>query len=268
MASGDSVLTQRKQKSFEVQYLYGEPSKWMRAMLKLDPSLVRSFPFFGQLGEDEIRAVLRLARTRHIDRKGLAFAGGQNAGEFFVLLHGHLKVVQTSSKGQEPIARIVKPGELYGMAVALGRKTYPATAIALEESITLVWPSSTWASMLQRSPALAVNALQALGQRVQEAHARVGELSTEDVERRVAHALLRLSKTETASSHQVVQIGYPVMQKEIAEMSGTTLFSVSRVLSTWKEQGIVVSGRERIVIRDMERLKAIAAGQNGRRTAG
>ena len=88
----------------------------------------------------------------------------------------------------------------------------------------------------------------------------MNELSTEDVEQRVAHALLRLSQAGMPDAHRVIQIGYPVTQKDIAHMSGTTLFSVSRVLSTWKGRGIVASGRERIVIRDMERLRAIAAG--------
>ena len=229
-------------------------------MLTPDPSLVRDLPFFRQLGDEEVRAVLRLARTRRIEKKGVVFAEGQRADEFYVLLHGHLKVVQTSSEGREIIVRVVKPGELFGMAVALGRRTYPATAIALEESISLVWQSSAWDSMVQRSPILATNALQAVGQRVQEAHARVNELSTEDVEQRVAHALLRLSQAGLPDARRVIQIGYPVTQKDIAQMSGTTLFSVSRVLSTWKGRGIVASGRERIVIRDMERLRAIAAG--------
>ena len=113
-------------------------------MLTPDPSLVRDLPFFRQLGDEEVRAVLRLARTRRIEKKGVVFAEGQRADEFYVLLHGHLKVVQTSSEGREIIVRVVKPGELFGMAVALGRRTYPATAIALEESISLVWQSSAW----------------------------------------------------------------------------------------------------------------------------
>jgi CRP-like cAMP-binding protein len=254
-------LSQRKEESFAPRYLYGEQqSAEMPTMLTPDPSLVRNFPFFKELGNEEIRSILRLARTRRFEKRSVVFAEGQRADEFFVLLHGHLKVVQTSSAGQEIIVRVVKAGGLCGMAVALGRSTYPATAIALEESISLVWPSSTWESMVQRSPVLAANALRVLGQRVQEAHALVSELSTEDVEQRVAHALLRLSRTAIADTDNLIRIGYPVSQKDIAQMSGTTLFSVSRVLSTWKGRGIVVSGRERIVIRDMERLKAIAAG--------
>jgi CRP-like cAMP-binding protein len=131
------------------------------------PSLVRDFPFFEGLSEEDLRAVLQIATTRRIARKGVAFEQGQPAQEFFVLLNGHLKVVQTTPDGRQVIVRIVEPGEPYGLAVALGRPDYPATAIAMEESLTLVWPSSTWSSLVERAPVLGANALKTLGQRVQ-----------------------------------------------------------------------------------------------------
>jgi CRP-like cAMP-binding protein len=223
----------------------------------LDPSLVRNFPFFKNVSDDDLRAVLTSAKTRRIARKGVVFAQGQTATEFFVLMHGHLKVVQTSPGGRQVIVRIVEPGELYGVAVALGRTDYPATAIAMEESITLVWPSSAWTGMLQRAPILAANALQTMGQRIQEAHTQIREVSTEEVERRVAHALLRLVEASGRGPGEA-NIDYPITRQDVAEMTGTTLFTVSRVLSGWEQQGLVVGGREKISVKEPARLREIA----------
>ena len=122
-------------------------------------SLVRDFPFFAGLGDEDLQVVLRAAIVRRIARKGTAFQQGQPAREFFVLLNGHLKVMQATLDGRRVIVRIVEPGEPYGLAVALGRPDYPATAIAIEESLTLVWPSSAWASLIERAPILGTNAL-------------------------------------------------------------------------------------------------------------
>lgn len=222
-----------------------------------DPSLVRDFPFFRNLSDDDLRAVLTSAKTRRIERKSLAFAQGQAAAEFFVLMHGHLKVVQTAPDGRQVIVRVVEPGELYGVAVALGRSDYPASAIAMEESITLVWPSSAWEGMVRRVPLLAANALQTMGQRIQEAHTQVREVSTEEVERRVAHALLRLVEASGRGPGEA-NIDYPITRQDIAEMTGTTIFTVSRILSSWESQGLVVSGREKISVREPGRLREIA----------
>jgi CRP/FNR family transcriptional regulator, nitrogen oxide reductase regulator len=223
-----------------------------------DPSLVRGFPFFRNLPEDDLGSVLRTAQTRRIPRKAAVFSQGDAAREFFVLLHGHLKVTQTTPDGRQIIVRIVEPGELYGMAVAIGRTDYPATATAMEDSITLAWPSSAWAGMVARVPALAANALQTIGQRVQEAHIRVRELSTEEVERRVAHLLLRITHSTGEEPTEAVSVPFPISREDIAELTGTTLHTVSRVLSGWESQGLVAGGREQVTIRDPARLRLIA----------
>jgi CRP-like cAMP-binding protein len=227
-------------------------------MSRPHPSLVRDFTFFQGLGEEDLHAVLQMATTRRIRRKGLVFEQGQPARQFFVLQHGHLKVMQTTPDGRQVIVRIVEPGEPYGLAVALGRPDYPATAIAMEESLTLAWPSSAWASLVERAPILGVNALKTLGQRVQEAHTRIREVSTEDVERRVAHLLLRIVKQSGRDPDEAVEVEFPMSRQEVAEMTGTTLFTVSRILSSWESQGIVVGGRERISVRQPAKLREIA----------
>jgi CRP-like cAMP-binding protein len=128
----------------------------------------------------------------------------------------------------------------------------------MEESITLVWPSSAWAGMVERAPLLAVNALKTIGQRVQEAHTRIREISTEEVERRVAHLLLRIVKVSGRKPGEAAEVQFPITRQEVAEMTSTTLYTVSRVLSAWEQQGLVAGGRKRITIRQPAKLREIA----------
>ncbi len=223
-----------------------------------DASLVKDFPVFKGLGQEELGAILEAATTRLVAAKTPVFVQGQTAEEFFVLMHGHLKVVQTTADGQQIIIRIVEPGELYGVAMALGRPDYPGTAIAIEESITLVWPSSAWPRLVAQAPALAINALQTIGQRLQDAHARIREFSTEEVERRVAHLLLRIVKASGRDPGELADVEFPMTRQDVAEMTGTTLFTVSRILSSWEQDGIVAGGRGRISVKEPVRLRAIA----------
>ncbi|HEY9087545.1 MAG TPA: helix-turn-helix domain-containing protein, partial [Anaerolineaceae bacterium] len=55
-----------------------------------------------------------------------------------------------------------------------------------------------------------------------------------------------------------VLLDLPISRQDLAEMSGTTLFTVSRILSQWEGQGLVATGRERIVIRFPHGLVSIA----------
>jgi len=101
-----------------------------------------------------------------------------------------------------------------------------------------------------------------VGSRLQETHTRVVEMSTQQVERRVAHALLRLARQAGRKVEQGVEIDFPISRQDIAEMTGTTLHTVSRTLSAWESQGLIESGRQRVVLRDPHRLFTLAEQDN------
>ena len=133
--------------------------------------------------------------------------------------------------------RYVAPGEIFGVAPAMGLKQYPATATAVDDSVVLVWPSAAWPRLVAKFPALATNTLQAVGSRLQEIFTRVVEMSTEQVEQRIAHALLRLAKQSGRKVERGVEIDFPISRQDIAQMTGTTLHTVSRILSGWEQAG-------------------------------
>lgn len=87
---------------------------------------------------------------------------------------------------------------------------------------------------------------------------RYRELATERVERRVARALLRLVAQIGRPEEDGVTVAAPLARQDLAEMTGTTLFTVSRILSAWEGQGIVSTGRERVTLRDSALLARIA----------
>jgi CRP/FNR family transcriptional regulator, nitrogen oxide reductase regulator len=100
--------------------------------------------------------------------------------------------------------------------------------------------------------------MQMMGQRLQEAHARVKEMSTEEVARRIAHAVLRLVEQSGRQIDDGVLVDFPITHQDIAQVSGTTLHSVSRVLSAWEGAGLVSIGRRKIVVRDLKGLARVA----------
>ncbi|MBC2859642.1 Crp/Fnr family transcriptional regulator [Stappia sp. 28M-7] len=225
---------------------------------QLDRSLIRDLTIFQSMSEEDLDAVLAMAVSRRYAIGATVFAQGEPASEFFALLHGRLKVVQTTPDGQQVVVRHVSPGDIFGIARAMRRTDYPATASAVVDSLALVWPSSQWDSFIARSPVLAMNALQTVGQRLQDAHTRIRELSTEEVERRVAHALLRLVNQAGRKTEDGILIDFPVTRQDIAEMTGTTLHTVSRVMTSWEAQGLVSSARKKVVVCNAHKLFMLA----------
>lgn len=232
----------------------------VRVMTSVDRSLIASMKLFASFGPEQLDDILRGARSVRYPKNTSVFEQDEEAHSFFVLLHGRLRVLRLMPDGRQVVVRFVTPGEIFGVAMAIGRRTYPGTAVAVVDSVALVWPSAAWPDLVARHPAFALNTLQTMGSRLQEAHTRVAEMSTEQVERRVAHALLRLAQQAGRKIEEGVLIDIPISRQDVAEMTGTTLHTVSRILSAWEEKGWVAGGRQRIVLREPRKLLTLAEG--------
>jgi CRP-like cAMP-binding protein len=114
------------------------------------------------------------------------------------------------------------------------------------------------ARLMERHPKLALNALRFVAGRLHELQVQYRQLATEKVERRVARALLRLVQQAGRRIDSGVLIDLPLSRDDIAQMTGTTLFTVSRIISRFEAEGILEAGRQRILIRNPHGLLKVA----------
>ncbi|WMD22854.1 Crp/Fnr family transcriptional regulator [Achromobacter seleniivolatilans] len=212
-------------------------------------ALLRNLDLFRPLSDAQLETALHGAAPCRLEAGALAYVQGAPGAHFFVLLQGFLKVSQVTPEGEQIIVRYVNPGDMFGLACAMGQTCYPATVQAVQESLCLAWPAAAWTPFTASHPQLGAIALQTMGHRLQDAHQRIQELSNDEVEQRVARTLLRLINQSGRPTHDGIDVGFPITRQDIAEMTGTTLHTVSRLLSDWKQRGIVASGRKRIVLR-------------------
>ena len=98
-------------------------------MSRLDESLLRAVPPFAKLSRQQIREILDLARPGRHAEGAAVFREGMPAERFFLLLDGFVRAVRTSPEGEQIIVLHIPPGELLGIAPAIGRTHYPASAI-------------------------------------------------------------------------------------------------------------------------------------------
>jgi len=230
-------------------------------MSRLDRSLIAGLPVFQGMTPADLDRVLQQARSLRIAKDQTVFEQEGDAHSFFLLLDGHVRVVKTTPDGQQVIVRYISPGELMGIAHALGRTTYPASAVAAVDCVVLAWPGNLWPDLAGSFPSFATGTYKTVGTRLQEAQARVVEMATEQVEQRVAHALLRLVKQTGRKTEEGILIDFPISRQDIAEMTGTTLHTVSRLLTAWEEKGLVKSGRQKVTVVEPHRLFALAEGR-------
>jgi len=232
--------------------------------MALDRSLIAALPAFADLGARDLDAILASARSSRYPKNSEIFTQGEKAEQFFLLLSGHIRVVRTTPDGEQVIARYINEGELFGIAIAMGTRTYPASAIAAVDCVVIAWPNSVWHDLQSRFPAFGASAYQTIGNRLQETQARVVEMSTQQVEQRIASAVLRLVSQSGRKTPDGIEIDFPISRQDIAEMTGSTLHTVSRLLSAWEDQGIVRSGRQKVTVKDPHALMLVAENRRRR----
>ena len=220
--------------------------------------LIARIGLFQGLDTDALVAVIEAAHIHAVPSASCFFLQDDPATRFYMLLQGRVRLTQVTAEGQQVILRFITPGEGMGIVAALGGMAYPASAEALDACQALMWDGSPVAALMERYPRLALNGMRLLAQRVREFQDRVRELATERVERRVARMLLRLARQSGQKVASGILIDLPLSRQNLAEMTGTTLYTVSRVLSRWEARGLIETGRERVLIRNPHGLVVVA----------
>jgi CRP-like cAMP-binding protein len=229
-----------------------------KTLPRLDESLLTHLPPFSKLEKREIRRILDQATSRRYDEGVSIFDEGAPAERFFMLLDGYVRVVRVTPTGEQVTALHIPAGQLLGIAKAIGRETYPATAITATESIVLSWPTRLWDEFVADYDGFATETYKTVGDRLGEIHNRVIEMATQQVEQRVANALLRLINQTGRKVLDGIEIDFPITRQDLSELTATTLHTASRLLSAWEKQGLVQSKRKRIKVLDPHALVVIS----------
>lgn len=224
------------------------------AVNKLDESLLTDLPPFRSLTRPQIREILDAAQTLRCDVGQAVFSEGMPVDRFFLLLDGHIRVQRSTPGGEQIIMLHIAPGQLFGVGAALGYKTYPATAVAADECIVLSWPNRLWPEFTARYDGFATQTYKVVGERLAEMHSTIADMATKQVEQRIASAILRLITQMGRKVDIGIEIDFPITRQNLADMTGTTLHTVSRLLSAWEKAGIVASERKKITVTAPHRL--------------
>jgi len=229
--------------------------------MNLSPKDLKRVSVFQNATEDELNFILKNSIVRTVEENEYFFFQGDAAQYLYVLISGQAKLMQSNPNGQQVNLRTLHPWQLFGALGAVRAEAfYPATAQALEESSALAIESGFLHKLLEASPHIAFDLMTLMTSYIQEMQTRYRELATEKVEQRVANALIRLAGQSGIKSAVEAGIELSLSRQDVAEMTGTTVYTVSRLISEWERQGIIETGRERIRIIKPHELVRIGDG--------
>lgn len=183
-------------------------------------------------------------------------AEGERVRQILLLTKGVAKITQLGLRGSEVILRLALPGDLVGAVGLFGKGRYCTTAQAFQPCEALIWEAAAFRTLVAAVPVLKQNILRVLVQYTEELEERFREVATERVAPRVARQVVRLAEQIGQPIHDGIEIA--LSREELAQMTGTTLFTVSRLLSVWEAAGYVKPRREIVTICELGSLRGLA----------
>lgn len=174
-----------------------------------------------------------------------------------LVIAGRFKETVIDAHGGQKTLHLMRAGDMLGCSSAFGRFSRPASATATEKSELLYWPTDRFTALMHVFPQLAINVLGITGRQTASLLRRLHEATSENADRRIARIVLRLAAIGDVGLNDA-PIELTLSRQDLAELSDTTLFTVSRTISAWNRMEIVKAGRGRLTVIDLGRLAGLA----------
>lgn len=214
--------------------------------------------FVDGLSPSEQEAILNAAKGRRFLAHSVAVEQGRLGNHLFLLIIGRARHFFITETGQKILLNWLVPGDIFGAYAGLVTPT-PSLfgAETLQDCVTLAWDRATVRSLVARYPRLLDNGLLIATTYFTWFLTAHEALTCHPARRRLAQVLVSLAKGIGQKASDGFELD--VTNEELAHSSNVTLFTVSRLMSEWQRQGILVKGRGKILLRSPEQLFVHAA---------
>jgi CRP-like cAMP-binding protein len=229
----------------------------MNSQINFSDTFSRSDLFAG-IEKEKLSDIFSLGHRRVYKSGATLFREGDPALQSYLVLKGRLKLSKLHEDGKEAIVRYINPGEITAAVSVSNEKNYPVTAQVVGSAEVVGWDREAMLELMTAHPRLAINMLRVAAERLDDIQSRYLEMRVERVEQRIARALLRIMKQSGRKTDETILIDFRLSRQDLADYTGTTLYTVSRTLSNWEKKGWIASSRERIAVTDPHALVTFA----------
>jgi len=223
----------------------------------LSHKFLENLPLFGELSEEEQVEVWSHVNSRSYTKSNIILFEEDPGDSLFIIKEGKVKITRLSEEGKEVILSILGEGEFFGEMSLLDGESRSANVIALSDCEVFILKRDDFLEILKNTPQIAITLLEELAYRIRKSDEQIEYLSLADAENRVAMTILRIAEeTGTFKMGQVTIEELP-MQQDMANMSGTSRETISRMLSDFTDKGFIERKGKKLVLLDYEKFKSV-----------
>jgi len=220
----------------------------------MDIRLFRKVPLFEVLKDEDLEAIARVTITRSYDKDQGIILAEEEGDALFIIASGQVKVSIVSENGREMILSLLGEGAVFGELSLLDGKPRSANVVATQDTALYMVHRADFLQLVYKVPQIAIGLLAELAARLRKTDRKIEGLALLDVTSRISETLLQLAEEQGSQTEFGVTLSSRPTHQQLANMSGTTRETVSRVLKRLENQGYIsTEGRSITILREGHR---------------
>ena len=208
---------------------------------------LKKIQLFSSLTDDELHQIKdKLSLKRYKKHEVILFE--EDTTEYmYIILNGKTKVTQTTEDGKEILLAMHHSGEFFGEMSLLDGKTSPATVVAMEDSSVAIISRQEFYSLIRAQKRILDNLLLILCSRLRDSWEKIQLLNLKNASQRIKILFLMLSDRYGEKTAEGVTLNIKLTHQEIAEMTGMTRETVTRMIDKWQKDGEISVLKNRFI---------------------
>ncbi len=213
---------------------------------------------FGCLTAQELADIAQRAAEVHFKKGEMLFLSGEQAKGLFVVVNGQIRVFQQNIEGREQVMHIDAAGSVVAEVAVFDGGPYPASAISEVDADVLFIDKDDVHDFCRMYPALALQALKLMAQRVRKHAQLVESLCFHEVGQRLAFFLLTRAQCAGTPMQDRAAFHLSLSHHEIAIRIGSVRDVVARAFARLKRDGLITAEGHEVTIPNVQALKLYA----------
>lgn len=234
------------------------PYMSIRGIFPIDKWNFKSESILKDLPPEDFE-LLTAHRTEQVYSKGeIIFREGAYPSGIFYIVEGKVKKYKVDKEGKEHIIYVANSGEILGYHAILSEDRYPDSASTLEKSRIAFIPKEDFLNTVQQSTVLSKRLLKTLSHEFAVLANSLSVFAQKSVRERLALQLIVLREKYKVNFQPGMPVEINISRDDLANIVGTVRESAVRILTEFKEAGILETKGRKIIVHDVNQLIKIA----------
>ncbi len=211
---------------------------------------ISSVSIFNDLDDKTISEIEKLVSVRDYPKGSMVILEEEFGDIVFIVMNGTVKITRVNDEGKEVILAMLGEYEIFGEMAIIDGEARSANALAQENCKLLAISSEDFIKILKDNFSVSLSLMQELAKRLRKSDQHIEALSLSDAEHRIGVSILNLAEEIGVIRRGKVTIENLPFQQDIANMSGTSRETVSRILKLFEDRSLITKDGHKVLIPD------------------